>query len=92
VELEDVRAAADNYELALLTAQGDPLVTSVIRALKELGFEVTDVDATVAAGGLRLEDLQVRDPSVPGWAALAEVKGYRRWSQGQRPGQARPLR
>ncbi|CCH34779.1 hypothetical protein ABZ816_29530 [Actinosynnema sp. NPDC047251] len=71
------KEAADAYERALLTEQDDPLKRAVAKALSDLGFAVTDSDATAASDD-HLEDLQVRDSRDPNWIALVEVKGYGR--------------
>lgn len=75
-ELEAAQAAANGYERALLTGQGDDLVAAVRRAFEEFGFDVVDVDKAVARPDELLEDLQVRDPDSPDWIALVEVRGY----------------
>jgi hypothetical protein len=75
-EQADARAAADAYERAWLTLQGDELVAVAATALRELGFDVVEVDATVVPGQPLLEDLQVTDPESPAWMALVEVRGY----------------
>jgi hypothetical protein len=74
--LAAARHAADRYERGLLTVQGNELPALVARALAELGFEVTEVDATVDDKAQLLEDVQIRDPDQPTWVALAEVRGY----------------
>lgn len=75
-QLAEAIHAADRYERGLLTLQGDGLPEVVARALRELGFEVTEMDAAVEDKAQLLEDLQVRDPASPGWVALVEVRGY----------------
>ena len=74
-ELDSAKDAGDAYERRLLTAQDDALTAAVDRAFAELGFEVTDSDATANPRD-KLEDLQLRDPDAPDWVALGEVKGY----------------
>lgn len=75
---DEARQQADEHERALLTAQGDQLVGQVAVTLGELGFVVTDVDATVTSAGDRREDLRLEDSGRPGWIALVEVRGYLR--------------
>jgi hypothetical protein len=58
----------------LLTADGDPLCEAVAEVLRELGFDVVDMDAQVEEGK-RVEDLRVREGD---WEAIAEVKGDKR--------------
>lgn len=72
--LTETQQAADTYERALLTANDDPLVQAVLRALTELGFSVTDADLDPGRVE-KLEDLRVEDATAPGWVALVEVKG-----------------
>ena len=70
------RREADRCERRLLTAQGNSLVEEVQAALKEIGFNVRDVDVDQAPKGTLLEDLRIEDPSDSGWISLAEVRGY----------------
>ena len=58
----------------LLTADGNPLCEAVAEVLRELGFDVVDMDAQVEVGK-RVEDLRVREGD---WEAIAEVKGDKR--------------
>ena len=58
----------------LLTADGDSLCQAVAQVLRELGFDVVDMDAQVEQGK-RVEDLRVREGN---WEAIAEVKGDKR--------------
>lgn len=69
--------AVDRTERRLLTAQGQNLVHEVMAALAEIGFEVHDVDSTIAKKGDLLEDLRVFDPDDPDWVSLAEIRGYK---------------
>ncbi|WP_433318653.1 hypothetical protein [Micromonospora chersina] len=73
--LGEAREAADAFERALLTGQGDTLVRAVGEALREFGFKVEDGDE-VANERDYLEDLRVMDPDESNWVALVEVKGY----------------
>jgi hypothetical protein len=74
-ELDAATAAAETEDRSLLNARGDELVTVVARFLRELGFEVDEMDQHRALGAY-LEDLQVRTPDNPEWIALVEVKSY----------------
>lgn len=69
--------AADAGARRLLTAKGDELVDAARDALKELGFQVDDVDARRGKGD-RLHDLEVTDPAQTKWIAIVEVKGHTR--------------
>lgn len=69
-------ATADAGTRRLLTAQGNELVEAVIDVIRSLGFDVVDVDAHLAAGSLKTEDLRITDPHDPSWTNICEVKGY----------------
>lgn len=69
-----VRESVDTSERLLLTGTDTPLVQVVLETLELFGFDVTDVDALLADGQHKKEDLRVeRDDE---WIALCEVKGY----------------
>lgn len=72
-KLEAARVKGQRDRL-LLTGSGTDLSRSVQTLLESFGFRVTDADAKGIPGDL-LEDLQIEDPSVDGWVALAEVTG-----------------
>jgi len=74
-ELESVRTAAASYEKTLLTGTGTELESAIARALRELGFDVQDMDPLWPPDAKR-EDFRVTDPDSPGWLALAEAKGF----------------
>lgn len=80
-KLQEAEQHAEENERRLLTAQGDDLVAEVVQSLREIGFEVIDVDAQISSPGDRREDIRVLDPSAPGWIALGEVRGYARGAQ-----------
>jgi hypothetical protein len=71
---------ADRGPRILLTGQGDPLAEQVAKTLEDLGFDVDRMDRIWPSGDKR-EDLRVRDPSIPGWEAIVEVRGYRKGAQ-----------
>lgn len=73
--LSSARADGDAYERALLTATGTPLEQAVLRALRELGFEVQNMD-DVWPEDARREDFRITDATEPGWLALGEAKGF----------------
>jgi hypothetical protein len=79
-DMTAARQEGDEYERALLTANGHELVPVVMRALDELGFQTVDHDALLReTHGERftaVQDIDVTDHAAPGWIALAEVKGY----------------
>jgi hypothetical protein len=71
-------AAADEaarYERALLTAQDEELAQAVARALRELGFQVRDMDEEWEPGKRR-EDYRITDPDEAAWIAVGEAKGF----------------
>lgn len=74
-DLGAARQRANQYERALLTADGGDLVDAVACALVELGFHVVDMDEHWPEGQ-RKEDVRVLDEDAAGWVALAEVKGF----------------
>jgi len=74
-ELVKAKQAAEIRERVLLTGTGDALVEVVVSCLTDLGFDVQNMD-TVYPSTDRREDLQIRNPDMPGWVALTEVKGY----------------
>jgi hypothetical protein len=74
--LEVARVAAEGGQRRLLTAQGEELTGAIAKTLRELSFEVRDMDCVHPQGDLR-EDLRITHKSKPGWLALAEVKGYK---------------
>ena len=75
-QLENLKKSADTYERALLTEQGTPLQNSILRALRDLGFEVEDMDA-VNPEGSRKEDYRIRDTEDSNWIALGDAKGVK---------------
>lgn len=72
-QLEAARARGQRDRI-LLTGSGTDLARCVRTCLESFGFRVRDADAKGTPGDL-LEDLQIEDPSVDGWVALAEVTG-----------------
>lgn len=60
----------------LLTEQGDELVNIVKKAFEILGFAVEQIDEKIEKGKPRIEDLRLTIIGIPGWEALAEVRGY----------------
>jgi hypothetical protein len=71
--LQKARESADEEERLLLTGTDTPLADIVHRTLEMFGFEVTNVDESLAEGQAKKEDLRVADSA---WLALCEVKGY----------------
>jgi hypothetical protein len=77
-EIEEKLAAARDRGSAgarrILTAAGEPLVAAVAEVLRDLGFDVENMDAQLAPNAPRREDLRLRTGG--DWEAIAEVKGY----------------
>lgn len=71
--LLELREEVGESERLLLTGTDTPLVDVVHKTLEAFGFDVTDVDAGLAAGQAKKEDLRVADGD---WISLCEVKGY----------------
>ena len=74
-ELAIAQSEGDASERALLSEQGDALVSMVQTCLDNLGFAVRNMDE-VFPEGRRREDLRVRPAEVDSWTALVEVRGY----------------
>lgn len=74
-EVARLLAGTDERERSLLTTQGDELVAIVGVALRDLGFEVEEMDPVWPAGQRR-EDLRVSDSDDLTWVAIVEVRGY----------------
>jgi hypothetical protein len=74
-QLEAAADRANREDRAVLTTRARSLVEVVARFLRELGFEVEDVDEQRPEGDL-LEDLRVRANEDPNWIALVEVRAY----------------
>lgn len=69
----EARESSDVMERPLLTGEGDLLVNAVQRACEAMGFTVRNLDAELAEGQARREDLWVSDGN---WTAVCEIKGY----------------
>ncbi len=71
---------ANQGQRRLIAAQGKELVEEVAKALKCIGFDVTDVDELVGEKGLKREDLRLGhlDKDGKDWNAIVEVRGYAR--------------
>lgn len=78
-ELDDALAAAaaavDQYERALLTGTGDELERVAARALRDLGFQVEEMDESWPVDARR-EDYRITDPDDADWIAVGEAKGF----------------
>ncbi|MGO4230963.1 hypothetical protein AB4Y72_19140 [Arthrobacter sp. YAF34] len=78
-ELDQATKVAAAGPQRLLTADGEDLTQAVLECLRDLGFEVRDMDGYHdKKTGAKLEDLRISDTTDPSWCCLAEVKGYLR--------------
>ena len=79
-ELTLAKTNANKGRRRLITAQGPELVDEVAKALKDIGFNVTDVDELVGEKGPKREDLRLEHLNKRGeeWNAIVEVRGYAR--------------
>jgi hypothetical protein len=66
---------AARYERALLTAKDEELAQAIARALRDLGFEVHDMDEKWEPGKRR-EDYRITDADDAEWIAVGEAKGF----------------
>lgn len=55
---------------------GDELVSAIEDILRQLGFDVRNMDAETPEGAPKREDLRLTHPDLADWEALVEVKGY----------------
>ena len=69
-------AEVDRATRRALWADGDDLTSAAKEILSDLGFAVRDMDAELAKGEPKHEDLRLTLPSAPDWEAIVEVKGY----------------
>lgn len=77
----DLAAEGELVDIGMRRAvwsDGEDLVAAVIDILTELGFAVRDMDEGLEPGKPKREDLRLTLADLPGWEAIAEVKGYRR--------------
>lgn len=80
---------ADQGIRQILWADGDELVAAAGKVFSDLGFKVRDMDAELADGEPKREDLRLTLASEPGWQAMVEVKGY---TSGTRTNDRRQIR
>ena len=60
----------------ILTSQDDELVSAVAQVLRDLRFNVREMDKELQPGESKREDLRLTLGTKPGWEAIVEVKGY----------------
>jgi hypothetical protein len=75
----DAEATLENYSwlMGLLISKGDDFTSDAAQALRFLGFEVEEVDATLAPGQAKREDLRISDKAT-GYFAIGEAKTTKR--------------
>ncbi len=75
--LNEAHDAAQQGVKRLLTAQDDVLVSAVADALRDLGFDVKQIDEELKPNQLKREDLRLRHRlQAANWEAIVEVRGY----------------
>jgi len=75
-DLLAARANANAGPRRILTSQNDELVSAVAQVLRDLGFDVREMDKELAFEASKREDLRLALGRTPGWEAIVEVKGY----------------
>lgn len=73
--VEALGSDADTGVRRVLWSKDDELVEAVATLLRELGFDVTEVDQELEPGEAKWEDLRIRAPE-SNTQILGEVKGY----------------
>ena len=68
-------AVVDRGIRQLLTGQSESLVQATIDALRQLEFDIEDIDEQLPTDS-EGEDLRLRDPHDPSWTNITEVRGY----------------
>ena len=89
MELAAEAERADKGIRRALWADGDDLTSAVKSILSDLGFTVRDMDAELADGEPKREDLRLTRDGVSAWEGIVEVKGY---TSGTRTNDARQIR
>lgn len=75
--LKDATELANQYERALVSAEGTLLEHAVARAFADLGFTVQEMDEVWPEGDKR-EDLRITIDGEDDWIAIVEVKSFKR--------------
>lgn len=73
-QLSDLREASALNERQLVGGQNFELQEQVLAALRELGFDVEDMDQIWDPREPR-EDYRIRDPEAPGWMVIGDATG-----------------
>lgn len=79
--LQAAKESADLNERVLLSGQDDALQTSVLKALRALGFDVRDMDEEWPERERR-EDYRISDPDQPEWLAISDATGTTKGAKG----------
>lgn len=82
-DLERAHVSAIHGRRQLLTGQDDDLQDAVLAALRDLGFEVEDMDDHWPDGARR-EDYRIRDPEAENWLALGDATGTAKGAKGSK--------
>lgn len=88
-ELREAGVSADANQRRAIWEDGESLQAAVVDILRELGFEVREMDAGTPPGQPKREDLRLTHSDWEDWEAIAEVKGY---SNGTKTSDARQIR
>ena len=88
-ELTIESESADAGIRRAIWADGDDLVASVEEILRDLGFEIKNMDTGLKQGEPKREDLRLTLPGRSDWEGIVEVKGYTR---GTKTNDARQIR
>lgn len=88
-ELHAAGVSADANQRRAIWDDGESLQAAVVDILRELGFDVREMDAFTPPGQPKREDLRLKHLDWVDWEAIVEVKGY---SNGTKTGDARQLR
>ena len=88
-ELHAAGVSADANQRRAIWDDGESLRAAVVDILRELGFDVREMDAFTPPGQPKREDLRLKHLDWADWEAIVEVKGY---SNGTKTSDARQLR
>lgn len=81
--LEEAAKKAKSGPKSLLNGQDDPLQQAALQALRDLGFQVEDMDL-IWGERERREDFRIRDGDQPDWLVLADATGVTKGAPGSK--------
>lgn len=88
-DLHAAGVSADANHRRAIWDDGESLQAAVGDILRELGFDVREMDACTPPGKPKREDLRLKHPDWDDWEAIVEIKGY---SNGTKTSDARQIR